>query len=342
VVRTKDDSSGPVHAAAKPPRGFLAARPLATALALATGLGMTLTVISGSLGAAHAVAATRTDCSPKPSRCGFPDATNSGVPAGTPLTAVPGQATSGPGWAWKESTHTVVVSTDGTVISDLHIHGVLNITASNVTVDKVEVTSNGDPFGITLRHTKDVTIEHSTIGGANITTGRIGAAIHDVYGDATNTLIKDNDIFFFKTAIQITTGTIVGNYMRDPGFVAGDHTNGVLAIGTTQPLLIRDNTILDDQEQTDAVSLGSSGPGQPVANKTVEDNLLGGGGYAIYGGATHGNTTSNIVIKNNVISQLYWPKGGFWGPVAYFNTAGAGNVWAGNTWDTTGAVVPAP
>jgi hypothetical protein len=312
-----------------------------TAFALATGVGMTLTLMSGSLGAPQAAAATRTNCSPKPSTCGFPDATNSGVPAGTRLTAVPGQATSGPGWAWKASTHTVDVTANGATITGLHISGVLNIQANNVTVDKVEVTSNGDFFGISLRHTKDVTIEHSTIGGANNTAGRIGASIHDVYGDSTGMLIKDNNIFFFKTAIQVTTGTVTGNYIHDTGFVPEDHTNGILDLGTTQPLTIRDNTILDDQDQTDAISLGATGPGQPVAKKVVEDNLLGGGSYAIYGGATHGNTTSGIVVKNNVFSQYYFPKSGKWGPVAYFDTAGVGNVWTGNTWDTTGATVPA-
>jgi hypothetical protein len=321
----------------------MAAKPLVTAVSLATGLGMTLTLISGSLGAGQAVAATRTNCSPKPSACGFPDATNSGVPAGTRLTEVPVQATSGPGWAWNASTHTVNVTTNGVTITGLHISGILNIQANNVTVNKVQVSSSGDFFGISLRHTKDVTIENSTIGGTSRTMGRVGSAIHDVYDDSTGMLIKDNNIFSFKTAIQVTTGTITGNYIHDTGFVEGDHTNGILDIGTTQPLTIRDNTILDDQNQTDAVSLGATtGPGMPVAKKVVENNLLGGGSYTIYGGATHGNATSDIVIKNNVFSQLYFPKSGMWGPVAYFDTAGTGNVWTGNTWDTTGAVVPAP
>ncbi len=343
MVSIKDDSSGPIHAAGPPRRGWLAARPRGTARALATGLGLTLTLVSGGLGATHALAATgKTNCSPRPSACGFPDATNTGVPAGTRLTQVPGQATSGPGWTWNASSHTAVVKTNGAVITDLHVNGILDIQASNVTVNNVEVTSSGDFFGISLRHTQDVTIENSTIGGTNTTTGRIGAAIHDVYDDSTNMLIKDNNIFSFKTAIQVTNGIVIGNYIHDTGFVEGDHTNGILVLGTTQPLLIRDNTILDDQDQTDAVSLGSTGPGKPVGNKVVERNLLGGGAYAVYGGATHGNTTSGIVIKNNVFSQLYFPKSGLWGPVAYFDTAGAGNVWTGNTWDTTGDTVPAP
>jgi hypothetical protein len=80
----------------------------------------------------------------------------------------------------------------------------------------------------------------------------------------------------------------------------------------------------------------------PVANKTIENNFLAGGGYTIYGGTALGNPTSNIVIKNNRFGQLYYPLGGEYGPVAYFNSAGTGNVWSGNTWDTTGQAISAP
>jgi hypothetical protein len=338
----KGDSSASRHAAARRRPGRPAARRPHPAPALGAGLGLALTLLSGSLGGAHAVAATRIDCSPRPSKCGFPDATDSGVPAGTSLTAVPGQATSGPGWTWNASTRTAIVKTNGVTITGLHISGVLDIQASNVTVNKVKVTSPGDYFGISLRHTRDVTIENSTIGGTNNGAGRVGSAIHDVYDDSTGMVIKDNNISFFKTAIQVTTGTVTGNYVHDTGFVAGDHTNGILDIGTTQPLTIRDNTILDDQNQTDAISLGASGPKMVIAGKVVEDNLLGGGSYAIYGGATYDNTTTGIIIRNNVFSQLYFPKSGMWGPAAYFAAAGTGNAWVGNTWDSTGATVPVP
>ena len=79
-----------------------------------------------------------------------------------------------------------------------------------------------------------------------------------------------------------------------------------------------------------------------MANKTIENNFLAGGGYAIYGGDGLGNTTSNIVIKGNRFGQLYYPKSGQFGPVAYFTSTGTGNVWSGNYWDTTGQTIPAP
>ena len=80
----------------------------------------------------------------------------------------------------------------------------------------------------------------------------------------------------------------------------------------------------------------------PVANKTIENNFLAGGSYTLYGGDALGNPTSNIIIKGNRFGQLYYATSGQFGPGAYFNAKGAGNVWSGNTWDKTGQTVPAP
>ncbi len=76
-------------------------------------------------------------------------------------------------------------------------------------------------------------------------------------------------------------------------------------------------------------------------NKTVVDNLLAGGDYSIYGGTAHKDPTSNIVIEDNEFSQLYYPRAGHFGPVAYFDPTGSGNVWSGNVWSGTGLPGPA-
>src|SRR6266704_5577 len=192
-------------------------------------------------------------------------------------------------------------------------------------------------FGISLTHTAGVTIANSTISGQNSTTGRVGSAIDDVYGDSTGMTLKHNNISNFKTAIQISTGLADSNYIHDPGYLAGDHTNGFYVNGGTQPLTIQNNTIFDPLGQTDAINLdaGTPGPAAPVANKTIRNNLLAGGSYTIYGGAASGSPTTNIVITGNRFGQNYFPKSGQYGPVAYFDPTGTGNTWSGNIWDTT-------
>jgi hypothetical protein len=278
-------------------------------------------------------------CALAPSSCGFPDATNTGVPAGMTLRAVPGQLSGGPGWH-SAPDGSVQVTGDGTVLSGLSISGNLDISASNVTVSDVRVVTGG-AFAVSMRHTTGVIIENSVISGLNGAAGRVGVAVDDVYGDSTGMVIANDDISNFKTGVQVSTGLVTGNYIHGFGYVAGDHTNGIFDAGTTQPLMIYHNTILNSHGQTDAISLDATAAGSSVANKTVEDNLLAGGGYTIYGGASRHNRISGILIEDNRFSQAFYANGGQYGPVAYLGH-GAGGVWSGNTWDTTGQTIPAP
>ena len=271
------------------------------------------------------------NCIMVPHACGFPDATNTGVPSGTALRSVPGQVSSGPGWHFDSGGGYVVVTARGTVLSGLSIPGSLVIDASDVTVQDVRVVT-GEYFGISLRHTTGVTIEDSTISGQNLTSGRVNSAIDDIYGDSTGIVIKNNNISRFRTGVQVSTGLIAGNFIHRPGYIQGDHTNGIYVAGTTEPLTIYGNTIFNDLGQTDDINLDASSSGQDVANKVVVDNLLAGGGYSIYGGGSRNDRTSNIVIEDNEFGRLYYPKGGQYGPAAYVNPWQAGNVWSGNVW----------
>ena len=285
----------------------------------------------GARGQAHAEGL---NCSATPSQCSYADATNTGVPSGTTLASVPSQVSSGPGWHYNAADGDVVVNVNRTVLSGLYIPYDLVIDASDVTVRDVRVMAGGY-FGISLRHTKDVTIEDSTISGQNLTSGRVGAAIDDIYGDSTGIVIKDNNISEFRTGVQVSSGLIADNYIHDPGYIHGDHTNGIYVGGTTRPLMIYGNTIFNNLGQTDDINLDASSSKQVVANKSVVDNLLAGGDYSIYGGDARNDHTSNIVIKDNEFGQLYYPKGGHYGPAAYVNLRQAGNVWSGNVWSGT-------
>ncbi len=315
--------------------------------ALPSGAVPSGAVPSGTL--PSGTAQVRDDCITVPHACGFPDATSTGVPGGTALRSVPGEVSSGPGWHFDPERGYVMVTAPDTVLSGLFIPCTLEIDASNVTVQDVQVVTGGY-FGISLRHTTGVTIEDSTISGQNLTSGRVNSAIDDVYGDSTGIVIKNNNISRFRTGVQVTTGLIVGNYIHDPGFIHGDHTNGIYVAGTTEPLTIYGNTIFNNLGQTDDINLAVSTSrrdvankdttnkdmaNNDVANKMVVDNLLAGGGYSIYGGGARSDRTSNIVIKDNEFGRLYYREGGQYGPAAYFDPRQAGNVWSGNAWSGT-------
>jgi hypothetical protein len=272
----------------------------------------------------------------------FPSASTTGVPAGTVLKSVPGQVSSGTGWKFISSSGGYVsVTGAGAVLTGLSIPYNVNVTASNVTLKNDKIATAGN-YGISLRHTAGVTIENSTVSGANATSGRVQYAIDDIYEDSTGIVVSGNNVSDFCHGVQVSAGLVTGNYIHDPGYVAGDHIDGIFDPGFAGALMISGNTILDSFTQTSAISLDASAAGTLVANKTVENNLLGGGGYAIYGGDSLGNTTSNIVIKNNRFSQAYFPKSGQYGPIAYYNPKGTGNSWSGNVWDSSGQTIPSP
>src|SRR5580693_3581137 len=273
-------------------------------------------VLAGGGAGSRAGATVLTNCAASPSACGYPDATNTGVPAGTTLKSVPSQVSSGPSWSYNVANNEVVVTGAGAVLSGLSIPCTVEIDASNVTVNDVQVVTGGS-FAIDLRHTTGVTIENSTITGNNISA--------------------------FRTAMQVSAGLVQGNYIHDPGYIAGDHTNGIVTNGGTAPMTINDNTVFNSLGQTDAISLDASTGGVAVANKTIENNFLAGGGYSIYGGdGPSTNPTSNIVITGNRFGQMYYAKGGQFGAVAYYDHTGSGNSWTGNIWDTTGQAIPSP
>lgn len=303
--------------------GVLVAAGAAVALALA---------LAG--GPAHA--ATTTGCQAHPSACGYPDATNTGVPPGTALTNVPAQSTSGSGWSYNAATQTVNVTTNGAVISGLNITGTLNIAADNVIVKNDQITTSS-LYGVSLRHTSGVTVENSAISGLNATTGRVNYAIDDIYADSTGMVFKSNDISNWRVGINVTTGKITGNYIHDPGFIPGDHTDGIYDYYGDAPLAITGNTIENSLGQTCDIILQSAA-GTPVGNMTVSGNLLAGGGYSIYAGGAQ-NDSNNVKITNNRFGQSYYPKGGLWGPDASYQPTGTGNSWTGNVWDSTGATV---
>jgi hypothetical protein len=272
----------------------------------------------------------------------FPGASNTGVPAGTVMKSVPGQVSSGTGWKFISSSGGYVsVTGAGAVLSGLSIPYNVNISASNVTIKNDDITTAGN-YGISIRNTSGVTVENSTISGANATSGRVQYAIDDIYENSTGLLISGNNISDFCHGVQVSAGLVTGNYIHDPGFISGDHIDGIFDPGSLVALTISDNTILNNFTQTSAISLDASAAGSTVSNKTVENNLLGGGGFAIYGGDSLGNTTSNIVIKNNTFSQAFFPESGQYGPVGYFNLQGTGNAWTGNVWGGNGQTIPAP
>jgi hypothetical protein len=153
--------------------------------------------------------------------------------------------------------------------------------------------------------------------------------------------VQGNNIWHTATGVQIYAGLVQDNYIHDVGFKDGDHTNGMTVNGSTTPLTVRHNTVLVSTVQTDAISLFEDVGVE--ANKIIDNNLVAGGGYSIYGGQNVGGPQAfNIQIINNRFSRVYYAKGGYYGYATAYNSKASGNVWSGNVWDDTGHAVLAP
>jgi hypothetical protein len=284
-------------------------------------------------------AGVQLNCAASPHTCGYPDATNTGVQPGQTLTAVPAQKTSGPGWTYSKTYGAVLVTGNGATLTGLAITGNLDIKAANVTVNNVQVTNSGNDWGIGLMHAANALIEHTQVSSP-AGHDRLQVAVKDIYGDSVNTTIETTNIFNTDTAIQVSAGTVTGNYVHDLTADPGDHVNGIVSdAGDPHGLTITGNTVLNPISQTDDIALFEDF-GQQL-DATITGNLLSGGGYEIYGGANAGKWTPvNIVITGNRFARTYYPNGGSYGPAAAVATSGTnGNTWTGNIWDNTGAPV---
>ncbi|MEK8031318.1 right-handed parallel beta-helix repeat-containing protein [Ideonella sp. DXS29W] len=276
------------------------------------------------------------NCAARPSACGYPDATNTGVPVGTKLKRVPQDITSGPGWHY-DSRGWITVDTDGADVNGIDTQLSIDVTADHVVIRNSRIRFAGEGWGVGVRHAKKVTIKHCEIGGVDIGSGRMLVAIKDIYADSVNLRVLRNNISMVSTGVQMDAGLIADNYIHDLGYIPGDHLNGTTSNGTSGFLTIRHNTVFNPFDQTDAISLFEDFGVQK--DRLIEDNLMAGGGYCLYGGQNAGGPpTSQITVRNNRFARLFYGQCGRFGPVAAWSSGG-GNLWTGNIWDDTGAPV---
>ncbi len=212
---------------------------------------------SGSSGTTDARPSSQTHCEANPSQCGYPDATNTGVPAGTSLTIVNGDMT---------------ISSTGAVVEDKDIRGCVTVTAPGVTIRRSKITCDG--IG-TIRTTD-----------AAAAPGAARLLIEDVElvnGGNTTAMGSDN-----MTARRVYSHggengadfssdvTIEDSFITGIVEVNGGHGDGIQISAPAANILINHNTIFG-HHVTSAVNWTD-----PTVGMTVQNNLLAGGSYALY------------------------------------------------------------
>lgn len=255
---------------------------------------------------------------------GFPNASNTGVPAGTQLTPYTGPCT---------------VTAANTVIDSKTVNCDLVIRTSGVTIRNskingtvsTEENSTGYSFTLTDSHVDAGDRIVTGVGAVNFTAVRV----HVQGGNRSIHCWRDCEI----------RDSYVHGQMTDETGTA--HESGI-RMGRNATL--RHNTITCDAPDVPpdagcSAALTGYGDFAPVENNLVENNYFPGttGGFCAYGGSSRGkpysDSTNNIRFIGNVFGRGSSGRCGYYGAITSFDTSEPGNVWSNNTWED-GTVLP--
>ena len=252
-----------------------------------------------------------TGCVTVPSACGYPDATNTGVQPGVTL----------------RSSSCPSVSA-GAVIENLNLSGCsISISVPNVTIRNVKMKlSAPTTWAIIVREGGSATISNVEISGNDASNGSVQYAV--LSQTSSPVKIDKANLYNCQDCVQGERVTVTNSYIHDLASPSGAHVDGILC-NSVCGVTIRHNTILNRYTQTSAIALFADF-GTP-RDSVVDDNLLAGGGYTVYGG---GKNATGISFTNNRFARPYYAQSGQWGVVTDFYRNN-GNVWSGNIWDDT-------
>jgi hypothetical protein len=258
---------------------------------------------SSRAAAAPAGPGTATGCASQPSACGYPDATNTGVPAGTALTVVNGDLT---------------ITAAGTVVEGKEINGCVLVKAPNVTIRRSKVHCAGDYAigSFTQQYSGGgLLIEDVEVDCADTS----GTAIAD-YG----TTARRVNIHGCENGFDIDTNiTVEDSYIHDLHETPTAHTDGIqVAIG--EHIVIRHNTIFNPGGTSAIINH----PTREV-DVLITNNLLAGGAYTLY---CPRDTSTDVRVIGNRFSTRFSTKGGAYGPL---DSCGKVAEFRDNVWDET-------
>lgn len=137
----------------------------------------------------------------------------------------------------------------------------------------------------------------------------------------------------------------VDNYVHDLFYSGSEHNDGIDFEGTKGNMIVRHNTVIVKPGETSCITVTRYSGTSTFDNVLVDNNLLSGAGYCIYGPGTSNGPVTNNRITNNRFSKVLagnFPKYGGFGWMAYEPPTGAkfpSNVISGNVDHETGVLL---
>jgi hypothetical protein len=216
----------------------------------------------------------------------WPDSTNTGVPAGTVLTAYAGGAIN-----------------SGAVIENKDITNTLAVSANNVTVRRCRIHLSDGYFGIQHTSGTNLLVEDCEICSDDPVAGLYTG----ITGD--NHSVRRCNIHGWENGLSVGSNVVVeDSYIHHPPTNRpGAHEDG-MEWGAGSNVIIRHNHI-DILDETGCVNIGGQNSTGGIRNVSVLANLLNGGTYSIYleGRADH---TPGGIQGVQVIGNV-WEKGSY-------------------------------
>lgn len=257
---------------------------------------------------------------------GYPGPDDTGVPPGTKLRDV-GELT---------------VTKAGTVVDGVRARCIV-VRASNVTVRRSlvrggscgsarQIEVGGDARGVLI---EDVEIDGARVhaqgaglGGSGFTCRRC-----DIHGMARGVQPGDNVV-------------VEDSWIHDL-YGTGNSENAAFQSNGGSHLVIRRSTLEMNKVPTGGMALALIGDFAPLNDILVEGNLFNGGGsYTIWAGDAAADKDPSLKARNtrflnNAFGRKYFPRCGYYGPVAGWDAKMPGNRWSGNRWlDNGRPIVP--
>ena len=268
------------------------------------------------------------------------DATAAGPPPtslaplqGETLTGFPTADTTG----WQHTGVTLTpyrgpdeVTRAGTVIDSKDI-GCIWIRAQNVVIVRSRVRCNG-PYPVRVEAPASLRIEDTEVDG--------GGSSEPLCIAAENyTAVRVNCHGVGDGMRAGSNVTIQDSFIHDLATCGDCHNDGIQSTGGSN-IVIRHNYIDNRYDQTSCILLGEEFG--DLRNVLVQNNLLNGGGYSVYGGGDDNNVSGVKIIGNRFKRSAgggHFANGGSYGPAAHFNPGKPGNEWKNNVWDDNGKPV---
>jgi hypothetical protein len=272
---------------------------------------------------------------------GWPNASNTGVPAGVTLKPYSGSCTI-----------TSAVTIDSKTIS---CSGGLQIKAAGVVIKNSKIngrivvdTDTNQSWSLSL---SDSEVNADGLGGVSaITNGNVSILRVNIHGGHNGLQCEEHASFC----------SVKDSWIHDQYLAAGsgDHLGGVASFGSVVSckgssasgvpacLELVHNSIVCDAAPT---SQGGGCTGDvnllpqygPLNGAVIKDNFLGanaGAAFCTFGGAKQSYPATHIVYTGNVFERGSNNKCADYGPVTFFDSGATGNLWSGNTWNDGAAV----